>query len=152
MNQAARSAIESGLAARVHSRSRIHPLTDAATLRILIAEDNQDTASSLKFLLQGLGYEAHVVNDGESAVRAASDLRPHVILMDIGLPGMNGYEAARRIRAQSPNVRIVALTGLSHQSDRLHSAEAGIDHHVVKPPDLAVLQPIFDMAWTPGAL
>jgi len=127
-------------------------VTDAATFRILIAEDNQDSAGSLKVLLESLGYEAHVVTDGESAVRAASALRPQVILMDIGLPGMNGYDAARRIRAQSqdPRMRIVALTGLSHQIDRLRSAEAGIDHHVVKPPDVAVLQPIFDLAWAPG--
>lgn len=132
----------------------MHPLTDAATLRILIAEDNRDTAGSLKLLLQGLGYEAHVVNDGESAVRAAAELRPQVILMDIGMPGMNGYEAARLIRAQRPDmrVRIVALTGLGQQIDRLHSAEAGIDHHLVKPLNLEVLQPILDFTWKPGAV
>jgi CheY-like chemotaxis protein len=130
-----------------------HTVAEAATPRILIAEDNRDEAESLKLLLKGLGYEAHAVNDGESAVRAASDLRPHVILMDIGLPGVNGYDAARQIRAQSPDmqVRIVALTGLHHQIDRQRSAEAGIDHHLVKPLDLAVLQPILDMSWRPGA-
>lgn len=132
----------------------MHSVTDAATLRILIAEDDQDSADSLKFLLKGLGYEAHVVKDGESAVRAASDLRPHVILMDIGLPGMSGYDAVRRIRAQSldQRMRIVALTGLGQQIDRLRSAEAGIDHHMVKPLDLEVLQPILDSTWKPGAM
>jgi CheY-like chemotaxis protein len=77
---------------------------------------------------------------------AAAIIRPQVILMDIAMPGMDGYEAARRIRAQSPDmkVRIVALTGLGQQLDRLHSAEAGIDHHLVKPLDLQVLQPILD--------
>ncbi len=154
MNHAARAALESGLAARVRALSRPHPVADAATLRILIAEDNRDTASSLKFLLQGFGYDVHVVNDGESAVRVAAELRPQVILMDIGMPGMNGYEAARLIRAQGPEmrVRIVALTGLGQQIDRLHSAEAGIDHHLVKPLDLAVLQPILDITWKPGAV
>lgn len=129
-----------------------HSVPDAATPRILIVEDDQDLADSLKMLLKGLGYEARVVNDGESAVRAAAALRPHVILMDIGLPGVSGYDAARRIRAQKPHmrVRIVALTGLGHTIDRLRSAEAGIDHHMVKPLDLAVLQQILDLAWRPG--
>jgi CheY-like chemotaxis protein len=122
-------------------------------VRILVVDDNQDTADSLKMLLQGLGHETHVVNDGESAVGAASALRPHLILMDIGLPGMSGYDAARQIRAQSPDlpVRIAALTGLGRQIDRQHSAEAGIDHHLVKPPDIAVLKPILESTWTPGA-
>ena len=129
-------------------------MADSVNLRILIVEDNKDTASSLKLLLDELGYDAHVVNDGESAVGAAQALRPHVILMDIGMPGLSGYEAARMIRAKYPDirVRIVAVTGLGQQIDRLRSAEAGIDHHVVKPLDLAVLQPILDFAWKPGAV
>ena len=128
-------------------------MADSVNLRILIVEDNRDTASSLKVLLDGLGYDAHVVNDGESSVAAALALRPQVILMDIGMPGLSGYEAARMIRAQCPDmrVRIVAVTGLGHQIDRLRSAEAGIDHHIVKPLDLAVLQPILDFTWKPGA-
>ena len=128
-------------------------MADSVNLRILIVEDNRDFASSLKMLLEGFGYDAHVVNDGESAVTAAVALRPQVILMDINMPGLSGYEAARMIRAQSPDmrVRIVAVTGLGQQIDRLRSAEAGIDHHLVKPLDLAVLQPILDLAWKPGA-
>ena len=139
---------------RMHSSSRMPSVADTLTLRILIAEDNPDSACSLKVLLQGLGYEAQVVNDGESAVRAAAVFRPQVILMDIGMPGLNGYDAARQIREQSPDmqVRIVALTGLNQQIDRLRSAEAGIDHHMVKPLDLEVLQPILDSTWKPGAL
>ena len=129
-------------------------MAESVNLRILIVEDNRDTASSLKMLLDGLGYDAHVVNDGESSVAAALALRPQVILMDIGMPGLSGYEAARMIRAQCPDmrVRIVAVTGLGHQIDRLRSAEAGIDHHIVKPLDLAVLQPILDFTWKPGAV
>jgi two-component system CheB/CheR fusion protein len=86
-------------------------------------------------------------------VRVAAVLRPQVVLMDIKLPGLSGYDAARQIRAQSPDprMRIVALTGLGEQIDRLHSAQAGIDHHIVKPLDMAVLQPILDLAWRPGA-
>ncbi len=115
-------------------------------MRILIAEDNRDSADSLKALLETLGYEAHISNDGESAVRLAATLRPDVIVMDIGLPGINGYEAARQVRALKPELPalIVALTGWGQQSDRLRSAEAGIDHHLVKPLDLAALKQILD--------
>ena len=129
-------------------------MAESVNLRILIVEDNRDTASSLKMLLDGLGYDAHVVNDGESSVAAALALRPQVILMDIGMPGLSGYDAARMIRAQCPDmrVRIVAVTGLGQQIDRLRSAEAGIDHHIVKPLDLSVLQPILDFTWKPGAV
>ena len=127
-------------------------MADVPTLRILIAEDNQDSAISMKMLLEGLGYEAHVVNDGESAIKAVGEFQPQVILMDIGLPNLSGYGAARRIRAENPGMpmRIIALTGLGHKVDRLRSAEAGIDHHMVKPPDLAALQKILDQTWMPG--
>ena len=125
-----------------------------ASLRILIAEDNRDSADSLKMLLEVLGYEAHLVHDGAAAVHAASQLQPDVILMDIGLPIMNGYEAVRHIRAQNsaPRPLIVALTGWGQERDRELSAEAGVDHHLVKPLDLAVLEQILD-SWqgrTPG--
>ena len=121
-------------------------MATAAKLRILIAEDNQDSADSLKMLLEALGYEAHLAHDGESAVRAADSLRPDAILMDIGLPGLSGYDAAQRIRANRPGnaVMIIALTGWGQESDRKRSAEAGIDHHMVKPLDLAVLQRLLD--------
>jgi CheY-like chemotaxis protein len=119
---------------------------EAARLRILVVEDNRDSADSLKTLLEALGYEAQVAYDGESAVRIAGVLRPDVILMDIGLPGMNGYDAARRIRAQSVGVRmlIVALTGWGQEADRERSSEAGMDHHLIKPLDLTVLKEILD--------
>jgi CheY-like chemotaxis protein len=121
-------------------------MPNGGTLRILIAEDNPDAAESLRLLLEGMGYEALVINDGESAVPAASALKPHVIIMDIGLPGIDGYDAARRIRARNPDlrVRIVALTGRDRLIDRQRSAEAGFDHHLVKPANPEVLQQILD--------
>jgi len=127
-------------------------VAEAAALRILIAEDNRDSAESLKTLLEAIGHEAHVAYDGEAAVRAAADLRPNVILMDIGLPGMNGFDAARQIRAQNPGMRvaIIALTGWGQESDRQHSAAAGIDHHLVKPLDLSALRRILDSLPMPG--
>jgi two-component system CheB/CheR fusion protein len=86
-------------------------------------------------------------------VRAAAAQRPDVILMDIGLPGLNGYDAAQQIRVQNPDMQvlIVALTGWGQESDRLRSAAAGIDHHLVKPLDLAALREILDSWRTPAA-
>ncbi len=113
---------------------------------ILVVEDNEDSASSLKMLLEALGYAAHIARDGEAAVEAAVSLLPDAILMDIGLPGISGYEAARRIReacAGKPML-IVALTGWGQQADRLRSSEAGIDHHLVKPLDLQTLRRILE--------
>ena len=121
--------------------------------RILIVEDNEDSALSLKMLLEALGYAAEVARDGEEAVSAAIAACPDVILMDIGLPKMNGYEAARRIRkvCQNRPMLIVALTGWGQEPDRRRSVEAGIDHHLVKPLDLAALRQILEPAQPPAA-
>lgn len=128
-------------------------MAEVVGLRILIAEDNRDSADSLKTLLEALGYEAQVAYDGESAVRAAAAQRPDVILMDIGLPGLNGHDAAQQIRLQNPGmeVLIVALTGWGQESDRKRSAAAGIDHHLVKPLDLELLKEILDSWQAPAA-
>ena len=119
-------------------------MAGAVALRILIVEDNRDSADSLKTLLEALGYQLQVVYDGEAAVRAAAAAPPDVIIMDLGLPGMNGYEAATKIRQQNSGKRpmIVALTGWGQQADRQRSAAVGIDHHLVKPLDLAELRRI----------
>jgi CheY-like chemotaxis protein len=128
-------------------------VSDVPPLRILIVEDNRDSADSLKALLEALRYDSHVVYDGETAVLSAPALRPDAIIMDIGLPGISGYEAARQIRAQNGAGRltIVALTGWGQQADRLRSGEAGIDHHLVKPLDLAALRQILDSLPLPAA-
>jgi CheY-like chemotaxis protein len=128
----------------------VHNLT---AHRILIVEDNEDSALSLQMLLEALGYATRVVHDGEGAVEAACADFPDVILMDIGLPRMSGYEAARRIRAdcgQKP-IMIIALTGWGQEDDRRQSAEAGIDHHLVKPLDLGQLRLLLEPARPPGA-
>src|SRR6187401_3028518 len=115
-------------------------------LRILIAEDHQDFADSLNRLLEMLGHETFVTCDGEAAVSAAAALRPDVILMDIGLPKLDGYHATRRIRAQHSAVRplIVAWTGWGEERDRRRSVEAGIDHHLIKPSEFPRLQQILE--------
>jgi CheY-like chemotaxis protein len=98
-------------------------------------DDNHDAATSLARLLQLHGHEVQVAYDGPTALKTASFMRPEMMFLDIGMPGMDGYEVARRIR-QTPgleNVVLAALTGWGQQEDRRRTAEAGFDHHLVKP-------------------
>jgi len=110
--------------------------------RILVVDDNQDGAHSLAMLLQMQGNEVCTVYDGPEAVEAVAQFHPDVVLLDIGLPTLNGYETARRLRAlpDSRDVLIIALTGWGQEEDRRRSREAGFDHHLVKPVDLQVLE------------
>jgi signal transduction histidine kinase/DNA-binding response OmpR family regulator len=109
--------------------------------RVLVVDDNVDGAESLATLLKLLGHEVHVAHDGPAALRATADVRPEVVFLDIGLPGMDGYEVARRLRRPGRNeALLVALTGYGQDEDRRRSREAGFDHHLVKPVDPAVLE------------
>jgi signal transduction histidine kinase/DNA-binding response OmpR family regulator len=110
--------------------------------RILVVDDNRDAGDSLGLLLEVLGAEVRVARDGEEALEACSAYDPAVVLLDIGMPGMDGYEVARRIRARSPGPRptIIALTGWGQEDDRREAREAGFDHHLVKPAELGVLK------------
>jgi PAS domain S-box-containing protein len=114
----------------------------AAPRRIMIADDNEDAAGSLAILLEMLGYEVETVKDGLQAVETSERFRPHVALLDIGMPGLNGHEACRQIRAQSwsGGAQLIALTGWGQDEDRRRSREAGFDHHLVKPVDPAMLE------------
>jgi CheY-like chemotaxis protein len=105
---------------------------------ILVVDDNQDSAGSLAMLLKLHGHEVHTAHDGIEAVEAAEKFKPDVILLDIGLPRLNGYEAARLIRKQERDkpLVLVALTGWGQEEDRRLSEEAGFDAHMVKPVDL----------------
>ncbi len=113
------------------------PEGDTSALRILIVDDNRDSADSLAMMLKMMGHETSAVYDGEEAVSAASAFTPDVILLDIGLPKLNGYEACRRIRKLEPgkDMVIVAQTGWGQEEDRQRTHEAGFDHHFVKPVD-----------------
>ena len=131
--------VETGVASFQPTVTQSVPTTP---LRILIVDDNHDSAEMLATLLQFTGHETFVAHDGLAAVEAAANLDPDVILLDIGLPVLNGYEAARRIREQQSQQRrplLVALTGWGQDEDRRRSAEAGFDAHLVKPVDDAVL-------------
>ena len=122
------------------------PDAAAAQRRVLVADDHKDSAASLARLLEILGNSVRTARDGEEAVALAAAFRPHVILLDIGMPKMNGYEACGRIRAEpwSRNVAIVALTGWGQESDRRRSREAGFDHHLVKPVELDALEAVLN--------
>lgn len=103
--------------------------------RVLVADDNRDAAESLAVLLRLEGHEVTVADDGETALRIFNEQQPEVALLDIGMPQMDGYELARRIRARPGGKRVllVALTGWGQEKDRAASREAGFDHHLVKP-------------------
>jgi CheY-like chemotaxis protein len=115
--------------------------------RVLVVDDNHDAADSLGMLLQVLGAEVHVVHDGRSALEAMKSFHPAVVLLDLGMPGMNGLEVARRMR-EDPQCRqttLVALTGWGQREDRRRTHEAGFDYHLVKPADMGTLQSILSM-------
>ncbi|HWI12869.1 MAG TPA: PAS domain S-box protein [Burkholderiales bacterium] len=109
-----------------------------AVQRVLVVDDNIDAAKSLGMLLKSLGHDTRVVHDGEQALETAAEFRPDVVLLDIGMPGLDGYEVARRLRAIEGQraVRIVAVTGWGQETDRQKSRAAGFDLHLVKPLDL----------------
>jgi signal transduction histidine kinase/CheY-like chemotaxis protein len=114
----------------------------ATPRRILVVDDNRDSAESLATLLKLSGNETHTAFDGDEALERAAAVRPDVVLLDIGLPKMNGYEAARRIRQQpwGKSMVLVALTGWAHDEDRQKTRQAGFNAHLVKPVDLAAIR------------
>jgi signal transduction histidine kinase/CheY-like chemotaxis protein len=110
-------------------------------IRILVVDDNQDSADSLGMLMKLLGNDVRIVNDGLAAVAVANEFEPQVVLLDIGLPTLNGYEAARKFRKQPWGAKavLVAVTGWGEAVDRQKSKKAGFDHHLVKPVEPDVL-------------
>jgi signal transduction histidine kinase len=117
-------------------------------IRVLVVDDNQDAADSLAMLLELLGASVAVAHDGPSALAELARVRPSAVLMDIGLPGMDGFEVARIIRRDPTlsKLLLIALTGWGQEEDRRRAHEAGFDHHLVKPADLAVLKSLLAAA------
>jgi two-component system CheB/CheR fusion protein len=115
--------------------------------RILVIEDNRDAADSLRLLLEFYGYEATVAYSGHDGVRAAEQFEPDVVLCDIGLPGMDGYGVARKLRDNpaTAKARLIAVTAYGQDGDRRRSQEAGFEHHLVKPVDLNALRRVLNL-------
>ena len=113
-----------------------------ARRRVLVADDNTDAATSLGILLEIMGHEVRVVHDGLEAVEAAALFRPDVILLDLGMPQLTGYDACARIRAQPQNksALIAALTGWTQEEHKRRSQEMGFDQYLIKPVELAALE------------
>ncbi|MGV3494763.1 MAG: response regulator [Ramlibacter sp.] len=110
-------------------------------LRILVADDNRDAAETLSVLLEVMGHEVRQANDGEAAVALAPAFDPQLVLLDIGMPGLNGYDTCRALRGQPGGTgrTIVAVTGWGQPQDLARAGEAGFDHHLVKPVDMQAL-------------
>ena len=110
--------------------------------RVLVVDDNVDLTRSMADLLSYFGYQVMAAYDGLSAIEKARDYHPDFVLLDIGLPGMDGYEVARRLRGvkEFEDAMIIAITGYGQEEDSRKSREAGFDHHLVKPVDYDVLK------------
>ena len=109
--------------------------------RILVADDNRDVVESFQIMLRILGHEVQTALDGEEAIEKAEQFRPDVIVLDVGMPMLDGYETASRIRQRpwSRDVVLIAVTGWGNDKDKLKSAEAGFDVHLVKPVDATTI-------------
>jgi CheY-like chemotaxis protein len=134
-------------------RNRDEPGDDDAAVgqrgparRILVVDDNRDSAGSMATMLQLLGHEVRVAHDGVQAIEEAEAFLPELVLMDVGMPRMNGYDATRRIRERpwGKSVTVVALTGWGQDGDRTQSRAAGCDGHLVKPVHLNDLAAFVD--------
>jgi two-component system OmpR family response regulator len=116
--------------------------------RVLLVDDNTDSTEPLSLLLQGKGHETRVSTDGEEAIAAADDFKPDWVVLDLGLPRMDGFEVAKRLRERpyGGNLVIVALTGWAGKDVRSKAAAAGFDYHLVKPVKWEELERIVESA------
>ncbi|MED5619967.1 response regulator [Ideonella sp. BN130291] len=113
----------------------------AVARRVLVVDDNRDAADTLALLLELMGHEIRTAHDGPQALQAAEQFQPEIVLLDIGLPGMNGYEVCRKLRQQPWGrvATVVALTGWGQAEDQRQASEAGFDRHLIKPVEESVL-------------
>lgn len=110
--------------------------------RVLVVDDNKDAADSLALLLKLIGADIRVAYNGADAIKASAEFKPDIVLLDIGMPEMDGHEVARRLRSQpqSENMILIALTGWGQEEDRRRSETAGFNQHLVKPPAIETLK------------
>jgi DNA-binding response OmpR family regulator len=119
----------------------------AKARRVLVVDDNQDAADSLAMLLGVRGEEVRIAYDGATALEVERDFKPDVVLLDIGLPAVSGYDVAERIREKrGDKVLIVAITGWGQEKDLRRAEDAGIDHHFTKPVDFEALVALIERA------
>jgi len=125
----------------------------ARSFRILVVDDNQDSALSMAMMLSIMGHDTRTAHDGESAVTTAESFLPDVVLLDIGLPKLNGYEVAQRIRQQpwGESMYLIAVTGWGQDEDRQRSAEVGLNVHMVKPVEPATLEKLLAELHSPSS-
>ena len=127
---------------------------DADILRVLVVDDNEASARTLGWAIEMEGYEVEVCLKGAEAVDRARTFRPHVVLLDLGMPGMNGYEVCQALRADATlgHIKIIAQTGWSDAAAKRRTAESGFDLHLVKPVNMALLNDMLALlAQTAGA-
>ena len=112
--------------------------------RVLLVDDSVDAAEAMSMLLETLGHEVRVVHDGPSALAIVDDFAPEVVILDIGLPGMSGFDVARelRMRAVTKTALLIALTGYGADSDKQEARDAGFDHHLVKPVSFTAIETV----------
>jgi CheY-like chemotaxis protein len=122
------------------------PAAEAGRRSVLVVDDNVDAADGLGMVLQLRGHDVRVAYDGQSALREVETRRPDVMLLDIGLPGMNGYELARRVRGTpgGDGILLVAVTGWGQEEARAQTREAGFDDHLTKPVDTNQVMRLID--------
>ena len=120
-----------------HDRHQLTPTPQRRAVRVLVVDDSPDNVESMALLLRLYGHEAEVALGGPAALRAAQAQQPDAVLLDISMPGLDGYQVARQLRAMFRDKRLllVALTALGSEEDRRRSEEAGFDLHLVKPAD-----------------
>jgi CheY-like chemotaxis protein len=121
--------------------------TGAARRKVLVVDDNKAAADTLAMAVEMMGHEVRVASNGQEGVELASRFLPAVVLMDLGMPVMDGWEAARQIRGREwgKNIVLIALTGWGQEEDRRKTKEAGFDHHLVKPASPATIRELLDV-------
>ncbi len=129
-----------------------HTSPDSPRRRVLVVDDNADAATSLSLMLESMGHETRTAQDGRDALAVAAGFRPELVLMDIGMPILNGYDACRQLREQpwGRDITIVACTGWGQEEDRQRSKDAGFDQHMVKPPNPSTLAHLIAALPSPG--
>jgi CheY-like chemotaxis protein len=122
-------------------------------LRILVVDDNTDAAESLRMLLSVFGHQVEIAHDGQRALATAQTQKPQLVFLDIGLPGMDGYEVARRLRSDAglADSKLIALSGYGTEADQKRSRDAGFNRHLVKPVDPGELPAIIAQVTAGGA-